>query len=322
MWSKGFGTKDDQSKKKPPSKASISKRIQKTYGGTTSQDILLGTQKAIEKSIEVLPSHIRLALQLYQKLIQWDAQLSTASLLQRATIPQDDMEGARRAREELNRIYNEYSLTDIDMHNTLQKITWDASADAKAARALTGEMPVDIEKQIRAACDIVYTAVGSSGRCLDVGCGVGVLIPFLKASGLSPKQIVGIDLSPEMIRNARSLYPEVRFEICDFLSFDDHERFDGVIFCASLHDMPDIRGALMKAAELLRCGGKLVIVHPQGASHVLNQSKSNPVLVRRGLPHAAELKEILCDLVLRTVPTSGDIPSELNQGYLAVMEKT
>ena len=255
--------------------------------------------------------------------------MESLSILQRANIPQPEIDGAERARVQLERIFSEHNMTINDLHNVFQQTTWDASADAKAARSLTGDMPTDISDRVQKACDIVGEAVaasGTDGQCLDVGCGFGVLVPFLKKSGVAVSQIFGVDLSPEMIRNARGLHPGVRFEACDFFAYEPESAstsngFDAITFCASLHDMPDMNGALDKAASLLRPGGKLVLVHPQGAAHVLNQVRSNPVLVKRGLPDADELRDNEMGLKLTLAPALGNSPEEAKLGYLAVLEK-
>ena len=325
----GFGSANPRSKQptKKVSKKSILKKVEKKYGGTSSQDIARGTQKEIEKAMSALPQHLQLAAQLYQKIQQWDARMENLSVLQQAQIPQQELDGAKRAREELERIYSEHDITENDIHNVFQKVTWDASADAKAARALTGDMPKDTAERVQKACDIAAEAVeraGDIGRCLDVGCGFGVLVPFLKKSGISAAQIHGVDLSPEMIRNARDQYPDVHnFEACDFLSYNGaDEGFDAILFCTSLHDMPDMEAVLRKAASMLRLNGKLVIVHPQGASHVLNQSRSNPILVKRGLPTTDDFNRFNLGLQLTLEPASPNSPEESRCGYLAVLERT
>ena len=76
----------------------------------------------------------------------------------------------------------------VDRHEIwLRKNNMDASADAKAARAITGDMPKDIVERVDKACEIVAEAVqaaGSDGKCLDVGCGYGVLVPHLTECGV------------------------------------------------------------------------------------------------------------------------------------------
>jgi SAM-dependent methyltransferase len=271
-----------------------------------------------------LPTHLQLAAKLYQQLRQWNSRLGTMSILQQAIIPAPELEGAKRAQSELDRIYHEHDLSDADLHNIFQQITWDASADAKTARALTGKMPTDIAARIDKACGIIMDATGSEGRCLDVGCGFGALVPNLSKK-LKRSQIYGVDLSSEMIRNAVELYPECHFAACDFLLYEGPlaSGFDGMLFCSALHDMPDPFAALRKASSLLRPGGTLVVVHAQGASHVNKQYQANPVLVRRGLPTADELRTLASDLGLRLViePAKANTPQDTDEGYLAVLEK-
>jgi SAM-dependent methyltransferase len=292
------------------------------------------------------------------------------SILDQTTkVSSAELDGAKRTQEELNRLYQQHDISARDIHNILQQITWDASADAKAARSVTGNMPTDIETRVDRACEIVAetlrtaTIVQSSSssspssradakaksedaRMLDVGCGFGVLVPHLIKAGVQPSQIFGVDLSPEMIRNAHEMHGTKKnggpfFASVDFLSDEyrgpklNHDTdnvvgsagscFDSIIFCSSLHDMPDVVGAIKKASLLLRPGGKLVLVHPQGASHVLNQVRSNPALVTRGLPDAKELQRLCTDidigLELVVEPASSDSKEEALEGYLAVLQK-
>ena len=50
------------------------------------------------------------------------------------------------------------------------------------------------------------------------------------------------------------------------------------------------------AAALLRSDGdKLIVVHAQGAQHVLGQHQTNHVMVKRGLPTAKEWAVVIGD---------------------------
>lgn len=317
---KGFGTSGASNK---PSSKAVLKRVQKKYGGTTPQEIAMGTQRSIEKAMSEFPPHLQLATTLYQQLRKWNARLETMSILQQASISAPELEGAKRAQSELNRIYEDHGLSDADLHNIFQQVTWDASADAKAARALTGKMPTDIAARVEKACAIIIEATGNEGLCLDVGCGFGTLVPNLSRK-LRRSQIHGVDLSPEMIRNAVELYPDCHFEACDFLQYKGPTSgFDGILFCSALHDFPDPFAALRKASSLLRPGGTLVVVHAQGAAHVNRQVQSNPVLVQRGLPTGEELQNFASDLDLRLVvePFKANTPRDTDEGYLVVLKK-
>ena len=322
----GFGTKSVSAKTPKNNKQGMLKRLEQTYGGTSSQEIAAATEKRVEQAFRTLPPHLQVATQLYQQLQKWNSQVARLTILQQAQLPPSDVEGAQRAQQELDRIYKENNFTEVYLHNLFQRITWDASADFKAARSILGEMPLDIANRVDRACAIIAEAVqaaGRDGRCLDVGCGFGVLVPHLSKAGVKRRQIVGVDLSGEMIRNAQELYPDVTFTAEDFLNdFKESSGFDGVIFCSALHDLPDPLAALEKAAHLLRPNGKLVIVHPQGASHVLKQAMQNPILVKRGLPDSTELESLSSlglDLFVRPSPAGST--QESTEGYLAVLQK-
>lgn len=59
---------------------------------------------------------------------------------------------------------------------------------------------------------------------LDIGCGVGHLLDFLRANGFAGDYL-GIDLLPEMVERARRRHPGARFEVADFLA--DAPRLSG-----------------------------------------------------------------------------------------------
>ncbi len=59
---------------------------------------------------------------------------------------------------------------------------------------------------------------------LDVGCGLGHLLDFLKQRGFEGDYL-GIDLQEEMVARARKRHPEARFEVADFL--EDKPEFEG-----------------------------------------------------------------------------------------------
>ena len=322
----GFGASSSTKGSKKPKKSEIKKtqqQVLKKYGGNIAQ----GTAKRVEKAMKELPPHLQMATQIYQQLQKWNQRMANLSVLDQANLPPQEIDGARRAQEELERLYKQHDFTEHDLHNVFQRITWDASADAKAARSITGEMPADIAARVDRACEIAAKAVKDNadgdGRCLDVGCGFGVLVPHLTSFGVKPKQIVGVDLSAEMIRNAREQHRGVKFHAVDYLNdYQDDDGFDSIILCSALHDFSDPLIVLQKSVALLRPNGKLVIAHAQGASHVQKQSNANPVLVKRGLPTGDELKDMGLDgMELEMEPASPKSKEEESDGYLAVLVK-
>jgi hypothetical protein len=87
----GFGSKS-QTKAKPPSKQAVMKKLQKAYGGTSPQEIAEATQRRVELTIQNLPPHLHMAVQLYKQIKQWDAQMARLSILQQANVNEQDVQ--------------------------------------------------------------------------------------------------------------------------------------------------------------------------------------------------------------------------------------
>jgi len=100
----------------------------------------------------------------------------------------------------------------------------------------------------------------AADRVLDVGCGTGA---GSRAAAATAANVVGIDLSPEMIRQAVGLaagIENVRFEVADAerLPFGDRE-FTAVLCSNALHHYPDPARAVAEMARVLAPGGRLVV---------------------------------------------------------------
>jgi ubiquinone/menaquinone biosynthesis C-methylase UbiE len=100
----------------------------------------------------------------------------------------------------------------------------------------------------------------ASDRLLDVGCGTGAAS---RSAAATAEFVIGVDLSPEMIRQAVDLadgIPNLRFEVGDseHLPFGDRE-FTTVLCSNSFHHYPDPVLAVREMARVLAPGGRLVI---------------------------------------------------------------
>ncbi|HTQ97147.1 MAG TPA: class I SAM-dependent methyltransferase, partial [Candidatus Acidoferrum sp.] len=69
-------------------------------------------------------------------------------------------------------------------------------------------------------------------RILDLGCGTGPLTQQIAEKGA---HVVGIDRSPDMIRQAKEKYPVLPFEVMDATQISFAEPFDAVFSNATLH---------------------------------------------------------------------------------------
>lgn len=92
-------------------------------------------------------------------------------------------------------------------------------------------------------------------RILDLGCGTGQLSQQIAESGA---YVIGIDSSPDMVRQARNNYPQIAFEIADARSFFFETRFDAVFSNAALHWVREQEAVLHHVWQALKPGGRFV----------------------------------------------------------------
>lgn len=100
----------------------------------------------------------------------------------------------------------------------------------------------------------------AEGRVLDVACGTGANFPYLPPS----VELVGIDISPEMLAKARDrladLELEGRLEVMDAqdLAYDD-DSFDTVISSLSTCTFPDPIAALEEMDRVCKPDGRILL---------------------------------------------------------------
>jgi trans-aconitate methyltransferase len=123
---------------------------------------------------------------------------------------------------------------------------WDAKLYDSAANFVTGYGG--------ALVDLLDPKTGE--RILDVGCGTGHLTQEIRGRG---GKVVGLDSSPNMIQEARKLYPDLEFVQADASSFTFKEPFDAIFSNAALHWVTHAEGAVTCMSQSLRPGGRFVI---------------------------------------------------------------
>ncbi|HXT63918.1 MAG TPA: class I SAM-dependent methyltransferase [Pyrinomonadaceae bacterium] len=116
---------------------------------------------------------------------------------------------------------------------------------------------------------------------LDVGCGAGRLTAQIATRN---REVVGIDLSTEMITRARQKARDGLSFICDdFLTHDfPSDKLDCVITAAALHHFP-IDEAFTRLLRLLAPGGRLIIHDMRDDSGILDHFRSRFALAQVGV---------------------------------------
>ncbi len=107
------------------------------------------------------------------------------------------------------------------------------------------------------------TGAGRDSRVLSLGCGIGdtelLLAPHVR-------EIVGVDLSPAAIRQARADAARLGIRNARFEEGSMHAgQFDAVIAIFFLHHLPDAELAALpaKLAQILAPGGVILFARPQ-----------------------------------------------------------
>ena len=92
-------------------------------------------------------------------------------------------------------------------------------------------------------------------RILDLGCGTGHLTARIASVGAD---VVGLDHSQSMLDQARTAFPQLRFEQGDARDFSFEQPFDAIFSNATLHWVKPPAAAAACIAKALRPGGRFV----------------------------------------------------------------
>ena len=133
---------------------------------------------------------------------------------------------------------------------------------AEYARRIAGELagkPFD-----RALLDRFADQTRGRGTVADLGCGPGHIAAYLHARGV---EVVGIDLSPGMVEQARRLYPEIGFRQGDMRALDAPDgAFAGAVAFYSIIHLPAAErpATFAELARVLGPGAPLLVAFHVG----------------------------------------------------------
>jgi len=145
-----------------------------------------------------------------------------------------------------------------DSRKINERMLWD-----NIARSYDQKVMLTYEDAYRQTVEAILEEVNSTSRVLDVGCGTGII-----AMEIVPEvnQVIGIDLSPKMIAQARKKALKMALENVTFDEGDgyatdfDSGSFDVVILANLLHVVAEPAAVVREAHRLLAPGGFLLTV--------------------------------------------------------------
>ena len=111
----------------------------------------------------------------------------------------------------------------------------------------------------------------SSSKILDIGCGTGHHVSSLGSKGLD---ILGIDISPSMIKTAKKNYPDYNFKVADALNGNEFERDSFThILCMyfTIYYFNDKTQFFNNCFNWLMPGGYLIV-------HLVDRAHFDPIL--------------------------------------------
>ena len=138
--------------------------------------------------------------------------------------------------------------------------------------------------------DIIATILDNAGvkpgaDVLDVACGTGVLFPDYLARNVG--SLTAVYISPEMVRIARSKYPEDKVAVCcgDVEELDFDKQFDCIVIYNAFPHFPEPGRVLERLSHLLKPGGTLTVAHGMSRAAIDHRHEGPASKVSIGLMH-------------------------------------
>jgi ubiquinone/menaquinone biosynthesis C-methylase UbiE len=174
---------------------------------------------------------------------------------------------------------------------------WDESTD---------HHPSKLERIVR------LLALEPGDTVLDVGCGTGVMVPYLVERVDENGGIVAIDISPKMIEVAERKFPPEEYPNVEFIAADVNEirlgnGYDAVICYSCFPHFHDQRATIRHLSQGLKTGGTLAVAHSESRDAINAIHANGPEEIRDDyLPQANEIAEMMADAGLEVIETIDD----------------
>ena len=134
---------------------------------------------------------------------------------------------------------------------------------------------------------IELSEIKKNAKILDVGTGTGILISFLLEK--MPSKVTAIDISENMIEEAKKKYsdPRIEFVAKDVMEYDK-TGYDYIFIYSAYPHFKDKAGLLKHLCTLLNNGGKIIIAHSQSRDEINHVHANCDAVKNDVLPPACE----------------------------------
>lgn len=155
---------------------------------------------------------------------------------------------------------------------------------------------------IQKILDIANVTPGAD--VLDVACGTGVLFSDYLARNVG--SLTGVDISPEMVKIARSKFPQVQVYCADVEEADLRKKFDCIVVYNAFPHFPDPEHLIGVLCNLLKPGGTLTVAHGMSRAQIDHHHEGTASKVSVGLMHEDDLATIFAKHLDVTAKISND----------------
>lgn len=126
---------------------------------------------------------------------------------------------------------------------------------------------------------------------LDVGCGTGVLFPYYLQRNV--KSITAVDLSPEMVKIAKTKFPQADVICGDAENITFDRQFDVIMIYNAFPHFPNPDELIENLSKALKAGGRICIAHGMSKKELDEIHMKSAGKVSNILPECDELAKIL-----------------------------
>lgn len=294
----------------------------KGFGSTTSKEarkdnksFLNELERNIQDKIDS-NNGLREVLNLSEEIDDFNKAYSLMNTLDQTLVTKEKIESMQERSQILQDLRDKYSLSKQSVLEMLLQITFDESAQFRFDRHETKKISKETNDFMLLLAKLI---VDKRGSTLDVGCGDGILLRFLKLVAESneiEERVTGIDLSKEMIKIAKQSYPRSRFIQTSFLTYSPDEAYSTIVMNEVLHNFLSVEETLKYASTLLTSDGQIIISHPRGFANMVSQYSKNRNLVPTILPKTDDEWVKICQNVCLRIKKFHSV-----EPYLIVLER-